>query len=94
MEDIKLPNGILFENVTIYSKSDKIRNKGKFTSTINGLKITLGNDDRDKEGVYFECKAIGIRRKFFINKDLPLEIAAENVLKQIKEHLKLIIQIL
>ncbi len=84
---------ILFDNITVYSKSDKIRDKGTFQTNVNGLEIRVSNHDGNP-GWNFSCEGMGMRNKRFIDKTIDLDIACRFTLKNIKTKLEQTIKLL
>ena len=91
MKEEIIVNGIVFNNITVYSQSDKVRDKGTYKCSIFGLIIFLSNSDQFKSGIHFSCAGLGISDKYFTNKEISWEAAAGASVKYIKEHLEKIL---
>ena len=87
LENKIIYNGLTFTDNTIYSQTDKVRDRGYYICVIGGLRIIVGNDDRDNKKMYFKCEGLGIKKRFFINENIIFETAVKETLKYIKNEI-------
>jgi hypothetical protein len=89
-EDIKIGN-VIFENVTTYSQSDKIRDKRTYEANINGLKIRVTNRGYNAPKTEYICEGLSFKATF-TNEKISFEAACNAAVKKVKERLETILK--
>lgn len=92
-EQIKVDK-VIFEDVTIYSRTDKVRDKRKYEAVVNGISIVVSNTYYGDGSTSFRCEDVGIGVRKFTNKDISFEVACKAAIREVVKKLEETLNIL